>query len=218
MAQRFLTSIRNQWIGVLALFLVLTGGTALALTRNSVGSAQLKPNSVKASETAPHSVGSPEVTNGSLLGEDFAPGEVVGSEPWHDVGAEGEPGFNQAGTTCAWRNYPPPGFNPAGFFRDRAGVVHLRGLVQVYDNDGACDDFLASDFRGRIFTLPQGYGPEGFSLFPGVSGPGGFARIDVWANGEVHVAANVDTTDAKEWVSVEGISFRCGPAGVNGCP
>ena len=270
MAQRFLRSIRNQWIGALALFLVLTGGTALALTRNSVGAAQLKPNSVKASETAPDSVGSPEVTNGSLLGEDFATGQLpagaqgpqgdpgpagspdtpqqvldklaqvdgsssgldadtldgadsgelarVGSEPWHDVGAVGEPGFNQSGTACAWRNVPTPGFNLAGFFRDRSGVVHLKGFVQVYDNAGLCADFSLSDFQTRIFDLPPGYRPEGLGFFPGVSGPGGFARIDVWANGEVHVAGNVIVSDAKQWVSLEGISFRCGPSGVNGCP
>lgn len=74
MSRRFLCQIRNQWAGFLALFLVLTGGTAWALTHNSVGPRQIKPNAVHKSEMADNAVGSSEVTNRSLRGVDFAPG------------------------------------------------------------------------------------------------------------------------------------------------
>lgn len=52
------------------------GGTAWAISANSVGSKQIKPNAVKNSEIANNAVKSPEVANGSLLGEDFAAGQL----------------------------------------------------------------------------------------------------------------------------------------------
>ena len=52
MSRRFLNQVHNQWAGFLALFLVLTGGTAWALAQNSVGSKQIKPGAVHDSDLA----------------------------------------------------------------------------------------------------------------------------------------------------------------------
>lgn len=65
-------------VATLALFAAL-GGSAWALTRNTVGSPQLKKGAVKASDLAGNAVRSSKVANGSLLGEDFAPGQLPGA-------------------------------------------------------------------------------------------------------------------------------------------
>jgi hypothetical protein len=72
-------------VSSLCLFVVLGGGTAWALTRNSVGSAELKPNAVKNSDISDDAVKSPQVADGSLLGRDFAAGTLP-------AGPQGEPG------------------------------------------------------------------------------------------------------------------------------
>jgi hypothetical protein len=72
--------LRNQWAGVLALFLVLAGGTAWAATeldKNEVKSKHIGKGQVKNGDLARGAVTSPKVANGSLLGEDFAPGELL---------------------------------------------------------------------------------------------------------------------------------------------
>ena len=105
MIRKLGSHVRNQWMGALALFLVLTGGTALALTRNTVGSPQIKKAAVKNSDIADNAVTSPKVANGSLLGADFAPGQIP-------AGAQGEQGPPGPSTGPAGGdltgNYPDP--------------------------------------------------------------------------------------------------------------
>ena len=77
-------------MSTLAVFLVLSGGAALAagLGKDSVKSKQIKAGAVKTAELADNAVTSPKVANGSLLGEDFAAGQLpAGAE-----GPEGRPG------------------------------------------------------------------------------------------------------------------------------
>lgn len=59
-----------------------------ALTRNSVGSKQLKPHAVKKSDLARDAVTSSRVADGSLLSSDFAAGQI----PAGSQGQQGEPG------------------------------------------------------------------------------------------------------------------------------
>lgn len=59
-----------------AVFIALGGGAYAAVKANSVGSKQLKTNAVKNSDLAANAVTSPKVANGSLLGEDFAAGQI----------------------------------------------------------------------------------------------------------------------------------------------
>ncbi len=84
-ARRYLTY--PHVVSTLALFVAL-GGSAWALSKNSVGSKQIKSNAVKVAELADNSVTSAEVANGSLLGADFASGQL----PAGAQGPQGEPG------------------------------------------------------------------------------------------------------------------------------
>lgn len=67
-------------MSVLAVFIAL-GGSAFALSKNSVGSRQLKPGAVATSDLANDAVTSRKVANGSLLGEDFAPRQLPSGPP-----------------------------------------------------------------------------------------------------------------------------------------
>jgi hypothetical protein len=62
---------------LLALFVALAAGAyAAGLPKNSVKSKQIKAGAVKADELADEAVTSPKVADGSLLGKDFAPGQL----------------------------------------------------------------------------------------------------------------------------------------------
>jgi hypothetical protein len=94
-------------MSTLAVFLVLTGGTALAvgLAKNSVKSKQIKDGAVK----------SIDVADGSLLGEDFAAGQLPAGAtgPQGIQGTQGAPGPSSgpAGGDLSG-NYPDPAVGP----------------------------------------------------------------------------------------------------------
>jgi len=91
-------------VSVVALFLAL-GGSAYAVTiaKNSVGARQIKKNAVAASEIRSGAVRSAEVKDSSLLGKDFAPGELP-------AGPKGEAGPSGAtGATGATGSAGPKG-------------------------------------------------------------------------------------------------------------
>jgi hypothetical protein len=82
---------RSNVVGYIALFFALSLGTAWAATeleRNEVKSRHLKNGGVKTKDLANDVVTSPKVANASLLGEDFAAGQL----PQGPEGAEGPPG------------------------------------------------------------------------------------------------------------------------------
>ncbi len=107
------------------------------------------------------------------------------SEPWHVVGAPGEPKFSgtwfSSGTS----------YGPVAFYKDQTGIVHLKGPA-------------ANSVSGdEIFRLPLGFRPD----------PGTFLAFPVLcvclenkleisgSNGEVRVANG-------KTVSLEGIAFK----------
>jgi hypothetical protein len=63
------------------------------------------------------------------------------SEAWHEVGAPGEPPFQNS-----WTNESAATETTAAFYKDPLDVVHLKGIVI----GGA----------GAVFTLPAGYRPS----------------------------------------------------------
>lgn len=85
-----------------------------------------------------------------LSGSLVASSVGVTPEPWHYVGAAGEPAF-----LTGWANYPG-GYQPLRFMKDPHGFVHVEGEIQA--SAGAAVD---------VFTLPAGYRPGvSFQEFP----------------------------------------------------
>jgi len=95
-----------------------------------------------------------------------------------------------------WVNYSSE-YNPAGYFRDKQGIVHLRGLVK----NGA--------IVGTIFTLPGGYRPAHRELMIVMTNPNVAGRCDIDANGNV-----IAMQGNAGWFSLDGITFRAAPAQV----
>jgi hypothetical protein len=83
MLARLLAQLRQQWMGALALFLVLTGGTAYAA--NTVLSSDIVDGEVKSVDIGTSQIRSGDVRNdnlsaGGLSSTDLAPGSVGPSE------------------------------------------------------------------------------------------------------------------------------------------
>ena len=71
--------IRDQWIGTVALFLVLTGGTAMAVDgslpgQNTVGSADIISGEVTQSDLGADAVGSGKILDGQVKNQDLGAG------------------------------------------------------------------------------------------------------------------------------------------------
>jgi hypothetical protein len=74
---RIAAYLRSNVLGVIAIFIALGAGAyAAGLPKDSVKSKQIKAGAVKKKELAGNAVTSPKVANGSLLGEDFAAGQL----------------------------------------------------------------------------------------------------------------------------------------------
>ena len=157
----------------LAVALGGTGYAALKLPRNSVGTKQLKNSAVTNRKLARGAVTGAKVARNSLTGvqvneatlgtvssathaasADTAASatsattattaqNVAAPEAFHNVGAPGEPLFQNSWQNNAMTTY---GY-PAGFYKDRVGVVHLVG--RIVNGSG----------NTVIFQLPPGYRP-----------------------------------------------------------
>jgi hypothetical protein len=89
----------------------------------------------------------------------------------------------------SWANFGAP-WNPAGYYKDPFGIVHLRGMLK----SGA----VPSNF----FVLPTGYRPTNQEIFSAPSnGAFGICVIDSAGN----VGANAGNT---AYFSIDGLTFR----------
>lgn len=127
---------------------------------------------------------------------------------WRQVGAAGQPGFENG-----WQNHGGP-FAGAGYFRDRWGFVHLRGVVK---HPGVS--------TSTIFTLPAELRPASTVLI------GSFSRVHdaslgvtvealcdlrVETTGAVRAAEFAfvgDTGDRVDLLTLEGVMIRADNAG-----
>jgi hypothetical protein len=206
----------------IALFVAL-GGTsyaALSLPAGSVGTKQLKNGAVTraklghgvlATAAGPQGLPGPQGATGSQgpPGPAGANGTPAAPEAWHEVGTAGNPGFEQCSGPNAWQNSRPGTDATAAFYRDPYGVVHLKGTVK-------CNDVPVGSYN--IFRVPRGYFPSNLQWFT-VSADNGPATVVAEDYGTF--AALVYVTGkpgAGGLVSLDGISWRCSPSGVNGCP
>lgn len=90
----------------------------------------------------------------------------------------------------SWVNYGI-GYNPAGYYKDPTGRVHLRGLVKS-----------GTAANAVIFTLPSGYLPPNLCIFSGSSNDA-WCEVRVDTSGNVFAQAGGSTT----WISLDGVSF-----------
>lgn len=145
-------------VAVLALFVAL-GGTSIAaieLARNSVLSKHIKNGQVKRADLAGGAVNSAKVANGSLLGLDFAPGQLPKGDKGDngDRGVQGPPGVAVAResvptgtggpysggatlqTVATLSNLPAGSYVFVGYANLRASAPSATGCLILDDSDG----------------------------------------------------------------------------------
>lgn len=97
-----------------------------------------------------------------------------------------------------WKNYSAQ-YNPAGYFKDSLGIVHLRGLISLDKKKG---DIVENS---NVFILPEGYMPEFRELHVACSYSNKYipGRVDINPDGTV----NAYWVSCR-WFSLDGITFR----------
>lgn len=110
------------------------------------------------------------------------------------IGEPNQEPWNTPTFLNSWLNFGS-GLNPAGYWKDTLGVVHLRGTVKCTTPNTV------------IFNLPAGYRPPNRELFIVMSAGAGFAttmgRVDVLANGDVQ-----QMLGGSEYLQLDGLTFR----------
>ena len=199
-------------MATIAVFIALGGASyaAIQLPKSSVGSKQLKKNAVTSAKIRKGAVSGAKVKDGSLTGADVQGGSLTGTqinastlgtvptadtanaliapENWHEVGAAGEPGFQNS-----WAN-AGGGFSTAAFYKDSTGIVHLKGNLS-----NAADDTVA-------FTLPVGYRPSQGLFMPAAGAPAPVAaNLVIQSDGDaIPTCAGAGSCIA----GIDGLTFR----------
>ncbi|HEV7616175.1 MAG TPA: hypothetical protein VGO36_08090 [Solirubrobacterales bacterium] len=119
------------------------------------------------------------------------------SEPWHIVGAVGEPALMNG-----WEDFSPESvMDPIAFYKDHEGVVHLKGRA-------------LGGTATHMFNLPPGFRPpEKKTIFPvvacscpsdafGVLNISGTTPTEPGNSGSVYVPINATV------IALDGVTFR----------
>lgn len=134
-------------VSSLCLFVLLGGGAYAAATING---RDLVNRSVPGTKLKKDTITGAEVKESKLAvvptaGRANVANSVAAPEGWHEVGAPGQPQYLNS-----WHSGPtglPQGYETPAFFKDRAGIVHLRGAA------------AGGTANTAIFRLPPGYRP-----------------------------------------------------------
>lgn len=101
-----------------------------------------------------------------------------------------------------------------GYYRDPFGRVHFQGMATKCGSGTPGSSDL-------IFTLPPGFRPveRGFhATLAGGNTFGAFGAVIVGPDGSVFGVEGNRSASTSGYISLDGLSFRCGPSGENGCP
>ena len=202
-------------VSTLCLVLLLSGGAAYAaghLGKNTVGPKQLKKNAVTTAKVKNEAITASKVKKGTLTGTQInastlgtvptansaqaaqtaqTANGLSAAEPWHEVGASGEPAFQ-----TGWENLGSPEHENAAFFKDHEGIVHLKGSVKAGGS-------------GPIFQLPPGFRPaaagkkiEVAATCAGAPCPEGVFSLAIFGDGRVEGFTGGD------FLNLDGVTFR----------
>ena len=151
-----------------------------------------------------NSVKSRNIKNGQVKAKDLVKPAKVKS-----AGLSNEIGKGCTGISDQWISYNHVDNGPVGYYRDVDGIVHLTGEAV------RCGDPPSGS---TIFTLPPGYRPpvvENISSLKYV-GTDTSQEMVILRDGSVGPIYSGATNPAD--YSFDGVAFRCGPSGKNGCP
>jgi hypothetical protein len=105
--------------------------------------------------------------------------------------------------TNQWYNADPADNSSAAYYRDRQGRVFLQGIIVDCGTPSA-----------TIFSLPAGFRPEKTEAEALTAITNGPFKLQISSNGDLPVIG----LSPNSIMSLDGLSFRCGPSGVSGCP
>lgn len=202
-------------MATIAVFIALSGASyaAFKLPKNSVGPKQLKKNAVTTAKIKNKAVTGAKIKPGTITGTQVnastlgtvpnaqtsnLANSIAPPEAWHVIGGPGEPGFQNG-----WKNIGDEG-EPAAFYKDHEGIVHLRG-------------FVYSGTSRYVFVLPPGYRPaSGKSLdfavacygLPGCPANVNAASVTGPGFPESPEREGVVSIPTEANVSLDGIDFR----------
>jgi hypothetical protein len=181
------------------------------IKKNAVSAAKIKNGAVTEAKIAAGAVTAAKIPDGSLTGAKInistlgtvpsaerastantaatadsanTAKSLAASEPWHVVGAPGEPAF-----TGGWSSIGTS-FEPVSFYKDQAGIVHLKGP--------------AAGGSGTLFNLPPGFRPA----------PTTFLAFAVLCDCAVEDRLEISGSDGAitinpaTFVYLEGVSFK----------
>lgn len=92
---------------------------------------------------------------------------IIAQEPWHYIGATGEPAFSNS-----WVNYDASAWTSARYMKDSQGFVHVEGMIKN------------GTINTAYFTLPVGYRPAKAVALP-IGVPSGVSYCYVNADGTI---------------------------------
>jgi hypothetical protein len=129
----------------------LTGADINLATLPKVGSAATADNAAHATnaDNATNATNATNAAKASQADHAVNADNIAAPEAFREIGAPNQPGFLGGSTNFGTITGAATG-ETAGFYKDKEGVVHLKGLIRTADS--------GTD-AGALFNLPAGYRP-----------------------------------------------------------